>query len=311
MNGYISKNLKKLKGIHPKQIVICGMGGSGLPGEILKTFQNDFGIDAIITIWKDYDLPPEEAAGKRTADTLYIFVSFSGNTEETVSGLRAALKKRGAMIVVLTGGGELKKIAESKHVPLVTFEKGNLAPREASAIMFTGLAGILKFAGVANKNLPIPKRGKYEKAPSLMRFIDNGTPVVYTSHQLKSLAYIWKILLNETAKNPAFTNELPELDHNEIVGFEKRSSGLRAIFIEEPSDNKHIKARIKLTAELIKKLGSRAEIIKLSGKSRFERFWNGVYLGEDVAMKLASKNKVNPKVIRSIDFLKTRLKNLK
>ena len=141
-----------------------------------------------------------------------------------------------------------------------------------------------------------------------MRFIDKGIPLMYTSHQLKSLAHIWKVLLNETAKVPAFENELPELDHNEIASYESRLALLRPIFIEDPSDPPIIKKRVNLTKKIIKGLSGRTLVVKLSGKNRFERFWNGVYLGEETATLLAAKEKVDPKRTRSIDTLKAWLK---
>jgi len=311
MDIYQTKYLEKLKGSRPDRLIICGMGGSGLPGEIIDTFKTELGITSEITIWKDYGLPQDEAqsAKRKAQNTLYVFVSFSGDTEETISSLKAALKIKNAKVAVITGGGELKKIAETHKLPLAVINRDSLTSREATAIMFTKLVEMLESFGVISRTLPIPKPKNYKKsAANIMRFIDKGIPLMYTSHQLKSLAHIWKVLLNETAKVFAFENELPELDHNEIASYESRLALLRPIFIEDPSDPPIIKKRANLTKKIIKGLSGRTLVVKLSGKNRFERFWNGVYLGEETATLLAAKEKVDPKRTKSIDTLKAWLK---
>jgi len=311
MDIYQTKYLEKLKGSRPDRLIICGMGGSGLPGEIIDTFKTELGITSEITIWKDYGLPQDEAqsAKRKAQNTLYVFVSFSGDTEETISSLKAALKIKNAKVAVITGGGELKKIAETHKLPLAVINRDSLTSREATVSMFTKLVETLESFGVISRTLPIPKPKNYKKsAANIMRFIDKGIPLMYTSHQLKSLAHIWKVLLNETAKVPAFENELPELDHNEIASYESRLALLRPIFIEDPSDPPIIKKRVNLTKKIIKGLSGRTLVVKLSGKNRFERFWNGVYLGEETATLLAAKEKVDPKRTKSIDTLKAWLK---
>jgi len=303
--------LEKLIGLQPDKLIICGMGGSGLPGKILETFSTELGIEASIKIWQDYGLPEiSRYAGFRAArqSALFIFVSFSGETEETVSGLKEAFKIDGANILVITGGGELMKIAETEKLPLVIIDKGDMEPREASIVMFSALASALQNIGIVKEIPEIPEHLKGKEVDKLIKFIDKGIPLIYTSGQFKSLAYIWKIWLNETAKTPAFTNVLPELDHNEVVGFERRYPLLRTILIKEETDSERIKIRISLTAKLIKKLGGTVEIVKLNGKDRFERFWKGVYLAEDLAKQLALKNKVNPELTKSIATLKAWLK---
>jgi glucose/mannose-6-phosphate isomerase len=310
MNTYRDFNLDKLRGLKPERIVICGMGGSGLPGEIIRTFAPEFGIKAEIIVWKDYGLPLEETriSKSKPQNTLYVFVSFSGETEETVSGFRAALKIKGAHIVVLTGGGELKAVALKNKLPFTVFERGTLQPREATALIFTGLVKTLKAAGVCSKEITLPRREKNNSVGKIVDFIDKSVPLIYSSHQLKSLSYIWKIWLNETAKTPAFMNELPELDHNEIVGFESHNHTFRAIFITDPTDSEKIIKRIAFTEKLIGKSGSKTLKVQLTGKTKFERFWKGVYLGEDVASVLAARKKIDPEETRSIGTLKSWLK---
>jgi glucose/mannose-6-phosphate isomerase len=303
MQKYSIKNFDRLNGLKADRLFICGMGGSGLPGEIVNAFRDEFGIKIPIVIWKDYELPPHW-----TKDTLFVFISFSGTTAETISGLKAALKIKGSKMAILTGGGELEKIAIARKLPLVTFDQGGMMPRFALNPMFEGLVKILKLAKISKNELVIPSPKKTENTANILNFIDGGIPLIYTSNQLKSLAYIWKIWLNETAKTPAFIDQLPELDHNEIVGFESRSTPFRVIFIQDPSESEFIKKRIAFTGKLIKKLGGQTLTVKLNGKTKFERFWNGVYLGEAAATRLAVKKKRDPREIRSIDTLKAWMK---
>ncbi|MCL4405514.1 MAG: hypothetical protein M1361_00935 [Patescibacteria group bacterium] len=303
MTKYSIKHFEKLKGFRASQLVICGMGGSGLPGEILDAFRDTLGVKVPVVIWKDYNLPPHIAKY-----TLFVTVSFSGETAETISGLEAALKVGHSKTAVLTTGGELKKMAEARKLPLVTFDKDGLVPRFALVPLFEGLIKITSAAGVTSKKLAIPTKKKTATAAGILKFIDKKVPLIYTSNQLKSLAYIWKIWLNETAKTPAFVDQLPELDHNEIVGFEGQASPFRVMFIQDPSESEYIEKRIALTGKIIRKLGGETLVVRLNGKTMFERFWKGVYLGEAVATKLAIAKGRDPKETRSIDTLKAWMK---
>ena len=132
--------LEKLAGAKPDGVVVCGMGGSGITGTILKKLAGELGIPVPTVSVRDRTLP--RLFFKKP---LFIFVSFSGETAETIANLKSALAyKSGADVAIVTAGGKLKSIAQEKRLPLVTFHPENLTSREASGTMFYGLFKILK-----------------------------------------------------------------------------------------------------------------------------------------------------------------------
>ena len=298
-----TSNLHKLSGIRPDGLIIIGMGGSGLAGEVLRAVKKEIGLNLPVTNWKDYGLP--EHSFKKP---LYIFASFSGNTEETLSGLKNIFgggKK--SLVAAVSSGGELGKLADNKHIPFVSFSPGSLTPRQSVGTMFYGLTKILKAAGLkpriknySGKIKPEKFRREGQKIAALLK---DRMVLVYTDENHRHLGYIWKIKLNETAKNPAFNNVLPEMNHNEIVGFENKKIKTAAIFLKSAS-RPRIEKRFKLTEKLLKEKGVRVISLNLSGKNELEKTWRTIPLADWATYYLAKLNGQSPVETKSIDKLK-------
>ncbi len=293
---------KQLEHSNPDAIIIFGMGGSGLAGEILKAVQKEIGLRLPIIIWKDYGIPDHNFK-----NPLHIFASFSGNTEETISGLKLLLKSRKkSLIAGVTTCGELQRLCEKHDVAFVSFPAGDLTPRQATGTMFYSLIRIIEATGL---HLTVPeytaiKPSQFKSlGKTLSQKLKNRLIVIYTDQDHRPLGYIWKIKFNETAKTPAFNNVVPEMDHNEAAGFEIQRFKTAAIFLNDTS-NPRMKKRFRLTEHLLKKRGVLIVRPPLSGKSQLEKTWRTIVLADWTSYFLAQVNRVDPKEIKIVEELR-------
>jgi glucose/mannose-6-phosphate isomerase len=297
-----------LADIKPAVVVVVGMGGSGLSGELLLNLQDSLKLKTPVITWKNYGLPALHAKSR----PLFIFVSFSGNTKETLSGLKYLLKTGNRQpktaLAAVTSGGELKKIAMAKKLPLTTFPAGDLTPREALGYTFFSLKLLLKayfpkllFNDFDQKTKP----AEFEQlGRALAQKINGRVPIIYTPVENASLGYIWKINFNETAKNHAFSHTIPEAAHNEIAAFGRNKKIFLPIFLVNQKTSKAIKEKIKLIAKVLKRMRFRPLLISIPGKEKEEIVWNAVILSHFTSYYLAKLNKTDPTKTRLIDQLK-------
>lgn len=298
------RNAEKLRQQKNKKIdglIICGMGGSGLAGEILKGVQKEIGLSLPIIIWKDYNLPNHSFK-----NPLIIFVSFSGNTEEALSGLELFLKRKVGTAAIVTTGGELKGLGDEHSLPMLIFPAGDLTPRQSVGSIFYGLVTILQVAGFS---LKVPKftdidpRTFEALGKDLARKFLGKFVVIYTDEYHRYLGYIWKIKFNETAKTPAFNNVLPEMNHNEIVGFDRKQFIVAALFLSDKT-HRRTEKRFILTQKLLKEKRVSVLNLKLSGRNELEKTWRTIILADWTTYFLAKLNRVDPSETNTIDKLK-------
>ena len=289
-------------------VVITGMGGSAIAGDIMKTYLSDLG-DLRVEVNRAYKLPAWV-----DENTLVIVCSYSGNTEETLSCYKDAIRKK-SKIVGITTGGKLKVLLEKNNLPLIKLTKG-LQPRCAIAYLFFTQLKILE-----NSKL-IPKQTEYIKetvkalnkpmldhaAKDLAKSLVNKIPLIYASNKLGTVAYRWKCEFNENSKIHAFTHMLPELNHNELVGFTKRLADFHVIFLRDQDDDKHIKKRIKITKSLVKKYNVPVTEIGVSGPDKLTRMFSAIFMGDMTSVYLAKEYGINPEPVEIIEKLKDMLK---
>ena len=306
--GLTFKNFEKVREAKHDAVVIVGMGGSGLPGEILRGVKDEAGVKVPIFLVKDYDIPalPYKNPG-------FIFISFSGGTEEVISALSGVNKKY--IRIVITGGGKLAALSQKARVPLVLFEQDELVPRQASGLMFYGLVGALKRV-LPSVNVPElvdsiqPLRFR-TSGEALARILKNKVVLVYASGENAHLSYDWKVRLNENAKAPSFTGILPEINHNEIAGFHKKNMAKNffALFLSDSGEkNKKIKKRIDLTRKLLKRYGVGSRQVDLVGKTKLEKTWNSILLAEWTSYYLAKYTEIDPFDTELIEAFKKMMK---
>jgi glucose/mannose-6-phosphate isomerase len=301
----------------PGGLVVAGMGGSAIGGALARTAIGDRARRPI-AIARGYALPPWT-----TEDTTVLCASYSGHTEETLASYEAA-GVIGAHRVVCTTGGELARAARADGVPIVPLP-GGYQPRAAVGY---GLVVSLEVAALAGVCEPLhteidvaaahaerliaewgPDGPEDGLAKRLARTLQGTVPQIAGADLTAPIAYRWKTQLNENAKLPAFAAELPELDHNEIVGWaaSRELGTFSAVLLEDSDQHPRIRRRIELTTELIAESGAPAERVESVGETRVGRLVSLVLLGDLVSLYLAILRGVDPAEIDVLTKLKQEL----
>ena len=309
-------SLAGLKTDKIRNIVLSGLGGSAIAGDLINTYLKD-DLEIPLLVNRNYSLPV--FANKKT---LVIISSYSGNTEETISVLNEAIKKK-CIIVALTSGGEVKKICKKNKIPVVEVPQG-FQPRYALPLSFFSVLKILqklKITGKENNNVNkiidlYKSKGKEfsAEANSAFLFAENligFIPVIYSIADLNSsIGYRFKCQFNENSKLHAFHNILPELNHNEIIGWEsfaEKQFAAKIIFLEDDSCHSQIKKRIKITSELASKSGVEVLTLKSNEENFKVRIFDLIYLCDWITFYLAVMREFDPSEINYINELKIRL----
>ncbi|MEC9488361.1 MAG: bifunctional phosphoglucose/phosphomannose isomerase [Halanaerobium sp.] len=303
----------------PANIVIGGMGGSAIGGDILRTLLADE-LKVPVVVNRDYHLPA--FVGEKT---LVVMVSYSGNTEETLSSFREAVA-RGASIVALTSNGRLEQASSELGIPVIKIP-GGISPRAAIGYTFLPVLAVACRLGlVADREEEVremiallqemsaklhPAR-QDNQAKKIALALYQKLPVIYGSQGWKGVvAQRWKCQLNENSKAPAYWNEYPELNHNETVGWEacpELTTRFVVINLRDERDQLEIKKRFDITTELIEENADRVIEVYADGKSKLARMFSLIYLGDFVSIYLAYLYGIDPTPVKVIDLLKKRLK---
>lgn len=290
------------------KIIICGMGGSTLPANILLTYLPDLKVP--LYIHRSYGLPSQA-----DEKSLVIVISYSGNTEETISATEEALRK-GLKTVAITCNGKLKELAEKEDLPLVLIPQTGIQPRCATGYLFSALLKVLSNSGIIkDKSEEILEMAENlnpinfeNKGKSLAKKLIGKIPIVYASNNFKSLARVWKIKFNENSKIMAFWNYFPELNHNEMVGLTSLKGNFHFIILRDINNQPKILKRMELFADLAKEKGAEVDFVELTGANNLEKIFNNLILSDWASYYLALEYKVNPMPIEIIEEFKKRLK---
>jgi len=299
----LREGLKRAKDVKAEgtfsKVIVCGMGGSALPANLLKLYLPKLPIFS----HRDYNLP--EIADKKS---LILCISYSGNTEEALSAHKEA-KKKGFKTIAITTGGKLKEMEEN----IVLIPKKAEQPRFATGYLFGASVKILSNSGIIpNKdkeilNTKIEPLKYEEKGKQLANKLMNKIPIVYASNRFKSLARIWKIKFNENSKIMAFFNYFPELNHNEMVGLTNLKGDFHFLILQSEKDNKKNLKRMELFKKLAQKRKAEVEIIKIKGKNILEQIFNNLVLGEWTSYYLALQYNQDPVPVEIVEEFKEKL----
>ena len=290
-------------------LVVCGMGGSAIGADLARAAFGER-LELPLTTVREYRLP-----GWVGEEHLVLCSSYSGNTEETISCFDAA-GERGVRRVVATTGGALGERARAAGVPVIPMPAA-LQPRAAVGYVLTAAAEVAAVAGAARSlrreieaaadALAQRLDALAEQAAELAATVGDAVPVIYGCDLSGALAYRWKTQVNENAKQHAFVHALPEMDHNEIVGWSDAGPRFAAIFLADPDQNERERRRIELTAELIRPAASSVTVVELEGASRCERLVTGISLGDLFSLQLAARRGIDPTPVEVIERLKDEL----
>lgn len=292
------------------KIVITGMGGSALPGDIVKTYLNEMTIPIEISRSYSITTPIDES-------TLVFVSSFSGNTEETISSFDEALNKK-AKIIIVSAGGKLEDLAKEHNLPFIKIikESQNFQPRFATGYFFGIFIKILSNCGIIadrQKELieisQFLKQLEVEKEAELLagKLVDS-IPIIYTSDKYElSLARIIKIKFNENSKVQAFYNSFPELNHNEMVGFTNIKGNYYFVMIEDTDDHPRNKKRMLIFKDILKDKKLNFTSLTMQGKTPLTKIFSTLYFFDFVSYYLALEYGIDPTPVEMVEGFKKAL----
>ncbi len=302
-----------------KHVVITGMGGSAMGGALVQAYvAGECGVP--ITVVRDYSLPA--SAGP---ETLVIASSHSGDTEETLAVSQAALE-RGARLMAITRGGKLGKLADDAGLPVWRFEHAG-QPRAAVGYSFMLTLGTLVKLGLIpdqsaevagavaalreqqqrlRADVPVTANPAKRMAGQLV----DRVPLIFGSGHLAPVARRWKGQINEVAKAMAVFDELPEMDHNSVVGTlypDGLVAKFMALFLRSGFEHPRNRRRAEVTREIYMTAGFNTDAIEAVGPSPLAHMFTSLHFGDYTSFYLATCYGIDPSPVPQIDYLKEQL----
>jgi len=304
------------------KIVILGLGGSAIGGDLLRALaEPECALPMVIN--RDYNVPAFV-----NAETLVIASSYSGNTEETLAAFEEA-RGKGAALLAITTDGQLAQRAREWGAPLLTFSYKS-QPRAALGYSLVSLIGIVQKLGlIADKSADLAEaavvieawQGEIrETVPSaqnpakqLARRLYGHLPVVYGAGYLAEVAHRWKTQFNENAKAWSFFEQLPELNHNAVLGYQfppDLAEKVVVVMLTSSLDHPRNKVRFQVTQEILTRQGVACETVEARGQSSLAQILSAIHFGDYVSYYLAMLYQVDPSPVPVINYLKERLAQL-
>jgi glucose/mannose-6-phosphate isomerase len=304
----------------PQGIIVAGMGGSAIGGELLKDWARDK-IAVPIEVCREYSLP-----AYANKNTLVFVISYSGETEESLSVFLDAIKRK-CMTVCISSGGVLHEFAEKLNVPHLCVPSG-MAPRATLPYLFMPLPILLEKIGLVSDVTPeisetikilrqvsdsnSPKKPfKDNFSKKLSSNICGTVPVVYGFGIYRAVAQRLKTQFNENSKVPAKWEFFPELNHNEIVGWEavkELAKYFSVILIRDDDEPEAMRRRIQATKKLICKESVKVFEVQSVGKSRLAKMSSVICTGDFTSVYLAVMRGIDPTPVKTITLLKEKMK---
>ncbi len=293
---------------NPSKVIITGMGSSFSAGHLLKSYLRESGVMVIAN--QDYSLP-ETTDG----DSLVIAISYSGNTEETVSAYREAVRKK-CSVISLSRGGKLRDLSDMNDTPFVKLPSG-YKPRVTLGYQVGALLGVLEEAGIirnaksqvknASKALKLDVFEDYAK--KISEKLEGRIPLIYSSKTYYPVGYRWQNQFNENSKIIAHSNVFSDLNHNEVEGFRNadQQGSFQIVMLQSQDDAPKIKQRMKTTRKIAQDIGVDVTQIGIKGNSYLTRLLSGVMIGDLSSYYLALRNEVDPSDIGAIEKVKNQL----
>lgn len=303
----------------PNNIVIAGMGGSGIGGDLAKAVVGAQ-FPCPIIVHRGYTLPAFV-----TSQTLFVAVSYSGNTEETLVSVESAFAQ-GANILAVTSGGKLGAFADTHNLPCVIIPAGQ-PPRASLGYLLIPILSVLARFGVA---LDLDFQSDLEETVALLaklggdfhpdapesqpkrlaQALHGKLPIIYAPQELEAIAMRWKGQMNENSKSLAYYSVYPEMNHNEIEGW-KHPTALtqqcHVVQLRDPITPSQTQRRMDITAELIQPHTAGITQVNSVGRSLLARLLSLVAIGDWASFYLAILYEQNPTPVRRIEELKRRL----
>ena len=304
-NANIQKSDKKFN-----NVLICGLGGSGIGGTIVNDIISPIANIPILAT-KDYSIP-----NFINKNTLVIACSYSGNTEETISALEKCMSKN-TEVCIITSGGKLKSIAAENRFNNIIIPAGH-PPRAMFGYAFTELFYVLNYYGIINDFFKIDfresislleseKKDIQNTARELAKKIHGQTPVIYVAQRFEGVAIRFRQQINENSKMLCWHHVIPEMNHNELLGWRTNVKGLAVVYFRNNSDYKRNQIRMDINKKIILKYTTNITEIWSKGGSIIENTLYHIHLGDWTSWYLSEMNNVDAIEIDVINFLKGEL----
>ncbi len=284
-----------------ENIVLTGMGGSAVAGNILQDFIN---LRIPFVVNKGYELPSFV-----NSKSLVIAVSYSGNTEETINALQSARRKN-SKIVCITSNGKIAEISRKYEIPIIKMPKG-FVPRFTVIYQIFAVLHLLHTSGFIKlkkqdieESVRMLKKDYSKTAVELAKKLRDKIVLIYTSPKLKGVGLYWKQAFNENAKIFAFNSTFPELNHNEMNAFVKDLSDYHVIILRDEKEGMRINKRIDLTKKILKNCKVQISDIVLKGESTLAKACSAIALGATVSSELADLIDVDAVKVELIENFK-------
>lgn len=285
------------------------MGGSHLAADLLIDIKPEIDIE----VHEDYGLPEiAESDG-----LLVILSSYSGNTEEVLDAYEKT-KAAGLPMAAISIGGKLLELAKKDGIPYIEMPDLGVQPRSALGLSLIALASLMGLDDVVKEARRIARELKPADSESLGKALSadlaGSIPIIYASAKNEALAFNWKIKFNETGKIPAFYNVVPELNHNEMTGFDisertrSLSDRFHFIFLMDEDDHPRNKKRMENLETILKRKDLPATRVPLIGKTPLEKFLNSSILADWTAFHTASAYGLEPEQVPMVQDFKEMMK---
>lgn len=288
-------------------VVLTGLGGSGIGGSIIQNFVFDK-LTVPFVVNKAYALPAFVGS-----ETLVIVSSYSGNTEETLAAMKQALKVK-ATVVCVTSGGEVAEIAKRKKIDCILLPPG-MPPRSCLGYSMTQLLYILKHFDMIKggyekelkssvKMMQADARSIQAKARALAKKLNGRLPIIYTSADYEGVAVRFRQQLNENSKVLCWHHVIPEMNHNELVGWKDKADDKVVVILRNENDYDRVQLRMEINKKIIKKYTKNIIEVYSKGKSYWERVFYLIHLTDWVSVYLAELRNQDAVEVNVIDYLK-------
>lgn len=293
-----------------QNIAILGLGGSAFGGELVKNYTEKI-LSIPITIIRDYTIP-----SFIHENSLVIASSYSGNTEETLSALNECIQSK-AFIVCITSGGKLLEIAQKNHYPYIQLPTG-YPPRTAAGFSFLSKIFILHKLGLIpdfyddfQETLTlIQKFSDFSEVQKITEDFYQKLPVIYASPSFEAVAIRLRQQIQENSKQLCWHHVIPEMNHNELVGWEFPLFALektQVLIIRSEQDHPRNQIRMDFVKQKLVSKGVSVSELHLKGNSKMAQLLYGLHFSDWVSYELALKNQVDPTPVNVIDELKNSL----
>ena len=287
------------------RVVVGGMGGSGIVGDLIKELvDQDRNNPLVVETAKGYEAP-------KTVDknTLFIGISYSGNTEETLSTYKTAARK-GCQAVLLSNGGKLEELAKFNKHQHIKVPKG-LQPRMALAYLFFPVLRVLEeakaigsqAAEVESLASSLQRQDVSRKAMELSEKCFERNIVVYADQSFYPVAYRWKTQFNENAKTTAFSHYFSEMNHNELLSFTNRVGAYHCFLLSTDKEHRRVAKRMGLAKSILQKKGVSVTEINIKG-GMLKQMFTTIHLGDLVSYFLALRYETDPTPVALIEDFK-------